>query len=55
VRLQFGAGDLTAALDRGNANLATATFAASSSYSPEPTYRVRDDVGELGWPTSSVT
>jgi hypothetical protein len=48
VRLQFGAGDLTVgALDRVNGNVATATFSGPSSYAPEPTYRVRDNVGEL--------
>jgi hypothetical protein len=48
VQLQFGAGDLTvAALERDNANLATATFAGPSNYAPQSTYGVRDNVGEL--------
>jgi N-terminal domain of toast_rack, DUF2154 len=50
VRLQFGAGDLTVgALERDNTNLATANFAGPSSYAPEATYRVRDDVAELAY------
>jgi len=50
VRLQFGAGQLTVgALEAGHASLATATSAGPSSYLPEPTYRVRDGVGELGY------
>jgi hypothetical protein len=50
VRLQFGAGDLTVgALDRGDANLAAATFAGPANYAPEPTYQVRENVGELAY------
>src|SRR3954451_14358706 len=56
VRLQFGAGTLTiAALDRADGNLATATFAGPSTYAPEPTYRVRDSVGELAYLVRDVT
>ena len=50
VRLQFGAGDLTVgALDRANGNVATATFSGPANYAPEPTYQVRDNVGELDY------
>lgn len=55
VRLQFGAGDLTVgALDRDNGNVATATYAGPSNYAPEPTYQVRDNVGELAYSIRDV-
>ena len=50
VRLQFGADNLSlGALEPGDSNLATANFSGPSSYAPEPTFRVRDGVGELAY------
>jgi hypothetical protein len=48
VHLQFGAGQLNlGALEIGHSSLATASVAGPSNHLPEPTYRVRDGVGEL--------
>jgi hypothetical protein len=50
VRLQFGAGNLSlGALEPADSNLATANCSGPSSYVPEPTFRVRDGVGELAY------
>jgi len=50
VRLQFGAGDLNVgALESDDRNIATASFSGPANYAPEPTYRVRDNVGELAY------
>ena len=50
VRLQFGAGQLTlGALDSRDGSVAKATYDGPAEYLPEPTYRVRDGVGELAY------
>jgi hypothetical protein len=50
VRLQLDAGRLTVgALDTGDTSLARATYSGPSGSVPEPSYRVRDGVGELAY------
>jgi hypothetical protein len=50
IRLQFGAGTLTVgALDTGDTNLAKVTYEGPSALLPEPSYGVRDGVGELAY------
>ena len=50
IHLQFGAGQLSVgALETGHTSLATATVNGPSRFLPEPTYRVRDGVGDLAY------